>query len=304
MWPMTEALRFTGKMLGATVSRTADRWFVAIEVEVPDSQFYRTRTAHGVMGIDLGVKAAATLASGEIIEAPRPLKAAFRRLKIRGRRLSRKVEATKVFAGFAPKACLPKGACLPMSKNRQKSSGMLAGLHARIANIRADFVHKLTTRLCRENQAVGIEDLHVKGMLANNRLARAISDVTFGMFRSQIECKAKRYGTRLVIADHWYPSSRLYSVCGWKNEQLALRDREWGCPQCGTHHDRDLNAALNLQRLATVTALPVASPSSNGSATTEGVSIVVGEVTPARYEHGHRDDSEQEWNRVHDGARS
>jgi IS605 OrfB family transposase len=116
----------------------------------------------------------------------------------------------------------------------------LARLHARIANIRADFTHKLTTRLCRENQALVIEDLHVKGMLANDRLARAISDVGFGMFRSQMEYKAKRHGTRLVIADRWYPSSRLCSACGWKHESLTLNDRQWTCPKCGTRHERDL----------------------------------------------------------------
>jgi putative transposase len=295
---MTEALRFAGKILGATISRTADRWFVAIQVEVPDSQYYQARTAHGVTGIDLGIQAAVTLSSGEVIHAPKPLKAALRRLKIRSRRLSRKVEAAKGAAGFAPKNCLPKGAKLPTSNNRQKSSAMLARLHARIANIRADFVHKLTTRLCRENQAVVIEDLHIKGMLANDKLARAIQDVGFGMFRSQIEYKAKRYGTLLVIADRWYPSSRLCSVCGWKNEMLTLRDREWVCPECGTHHDRDLNAALNLKRLATATALPVASPSGNGGTAVEGVSAAVGKVTPVRHECGQQDTSGQEKNRA------
>jgi putative transposase len=251
-----------------------------------------------VTGIDLGIQAAVTLSSGEVIHAPKPLKAALRRLKIRSRRLSRKVEAAKGAAGFAPKNCLPKGAKLPTSNNRQKSSAMLARLHARIANIRADFVHKLTTRLCRENQAVVIEDLHIKGMLANDKLARAIQDVGFGMFRSQIEYKAKRYGTLLVIADRWYPSSRLCSVCGWKNEMLTLRDREWVCPECGTHHDRDLNAALNLKRLATATALPVASPSGNGGTAVEGVSAAVGKVTPVRHECGQQDTSGQEKNRA------
>ncbi|MFN9747768.1 MAG: RNA-guided endonuclease InsQ/TnpB family protein, partial [Burkholderiales bacterium] len=224
---MTESLRFNGKILGATVSRTADRWFVAIQVEVPDSTFQRYRTAHGVEGVDLGIKAAVTLSSGEAIEAPKPLKTALRRLKIRGRRVGRKVEAAKVQAGFGPSARLPKGTKLPSSNNRTKSSRTLAKLHARIAHVRADFMHKLTTRICRENQAVGIEDLNVKGMLANEKLARAISDVGFGMFRSQIEYKAKRYGTRWVMADRWYPSSRLCSNCGWKNETLKLKDREW-----------------------------------------------------------------------------
>lgn len=296
---MTEALRFEGRILGATVSRTADRWFIAVQVEVPDAQFYRQRTTDEIQGIDLGIKAAATLSSGESIEAPKPLKAALRRLKIRGRRVSRKLEAAKVAAGLAPNARLPKGTKLPVSNNRKKSSATLARLHARIAHIRADFTHKLTTRLCRENQTVVIEDLHVKGMLANDKLARAISDVGFGMFRSQMEYKAKRYDTRLVIAERWYPSSRLCSVCDWKNEALTLKDREWTCPQCGTHHDRDHNAAINLKRLATATALPVASPTGNGGAAAGMVPVVAGKVTPVRYECGQQDTSGQEKNRAH-----
>lgn len=283
---MTESLRFDGKILGATVSRTADKWFVAIQVDVPDAQFYQNRTAHDVTGVDLGLKAAATLSTGEAIEAPKPLKAALRRLKIRGRRVSRKLEAAKVQAGFNPNSRLPKGARLPVSNNCKKSFAALARLHAHIAHIRADFTHQLTTRLCRENQAVVIEDLHVKGMLANDKLARALSDVGFGMIRSQLEYKAKRYGTRLMVADRWYPSSRLCSVCGWKNEALTLKDREWVCPECGSHHDRDHNAALNLKRLVTATTLPVASPTGNGGAAAERVSAVVGKVTPVRYECG------------------
>jgi putative transposase len=281
---MTEALRFEGKILGATVSRTADRWFVAVQVEVPDTQFYRRRTSHEVNGVDLGVKAAVTLSNGEVIEAPKPLKAALRRLEIRSRRLSRKLEAAKEAAGLGRRTYLPKGTPLSVSNNRQKSVATLARLPARLANLRADFTHKLTTRLCRENQALGIEDLNVKGMLANEKLARAISDIGFGKFRSQIEYKATRYRTRLMIADRWYPSSRLCSVCGWKNEALTLRDREWSCGRCGAHHDRDLNAALNLKRLATVTALPVASPTSNGGAAAGRVPAVVGKVTPVRDE--------------------
>ncbi|MDN5274026.1 RNA-guided endonuclease TnpB family protein [Chloroflexus sp. MS-CIW-1] len=296
---MTEELRFKGKILGATVSRTADRWFVAIQVEVPDAQCYRRRTAHDVNGIDLGVTAAATISSGEVIEAPKPLNAALRRLKIRGRRLSRKLQAAKEMAGFGRHARLPKGTRLPVSNNRRKSAATLARLYARLANLRADVTHKLTTRLCRENQAVVIEDVNVKGMLANERLARAISDVGFGVFRSQVEYKAKRYGTHLIIADRWYPSSRLCSKCGWKNEALTLSDREWVCAQCGAHHDRDLNAARNLKRLATETALPVASPTSNGGAAAGTVPAAAGKVTPVRDDGGHQDTSGQEENRAH-----
>jgi len=296
---MTEELRFAGTMLGATVSRTADRWFVAIQVEVPDAQCYRRRTSHEVNGVDLGIKAAATISSGEVVEAPKPLKAALRRLNIRSRRLSRKLQAAKKAAGCERRARLPKGTRLPVSNNRRTSAATLARLHARLANLRADFTHKLTTRLCRENQAFVIEDGNVKGMLANEKLARAIADVGVGMLRSQVEYKAKRYGTRLVIADRWYPSSRLCSICGWKNEALTLRDREWVCAQCGAHHDRDLNAARNLKRLATVTALPVASPTSNGGAAAGTVPAAAGKVTLVRDDGGHQDTSGQEENRAH-----
>jgi putative transposase len=153
---------------------------------------------------------------------------AVQRHQISRSALSRKLEAAKEMAGYGRHACLPKGTRLPVSNNRQKSAATLARLHARLANLRADFTHKLTTRLCRENQALVIEDLNVKGMLANEKLARAISDVGFGVFRSQLEYKAKRYGTHLIIADRWYPSSQLCSICGWRipDEEMPLRYRQ------------------------------------------------------------------------------
>lgn len=167
---MTEALRFEGKISGATVSRLADRWFIAISVEVSKAQFYWARTKPGIVGVDLGLKAAATLSSSKTIQAPKPLKAALRRLRIRSRRISRKLEIAKVAVGFAPSARLPKGTRLPVSNNRRKSAAALARLHARITTIRADFTPKLSTGLCCENQVV-IEDLPVKGMLASDKLA-------------------------------------------------------------------------------------------------------------------------------------
>ncbi len=256
---MTEALRFEGKILGATVSRHADRWYIAIQVDVPNSKAKLKRTGHGKKGVDFGLKAAATLSTGESIPSPRPLKAALRRLKIRGRSLCRKINAAKEKMGLKKNEKIPKGTRLPQSNNQKKSSLKLAKSHARIVNLRADFSHKLTTRLCRENQAVAIEDLNVSGMLKNHKLARAISDVGFGSIRRQLEYKAIRYDTRLIIADRWYPSSKLCSSCDWKNESLTLKDRSWRCQSCKTFHDREINAAINLERLASDTALPVAS---------------------------------------------
>jgi putative transposase len=256
---MTESLRFSGKILGATVSRRADRWFVAIQVEVHLTQAKRKRISDDIKGIDFGIKAAVTLSDGESIVSPRPLKSALRRLKIRGRSVSRKCKAAKKLLGLKQNELLSKGTRLPISNNRKKSSLKLAKLHARIVNLRADFTHKLTTRFCRENQTIVIEDLNVSGMLRNEKLAKAISDIGFGEIRRQLEYKAKRYDTRIIVANRFYPSSKLCSICYWKNKSLTLKERTWICQNCDTFHDRDQNAAMNLKRLATVNALPVAS---------------------------------------------
>jgi len=302
---LAEALRFSGKIMGATVSREADYWFLAVQVEVLDEEALRRSIGDGVIGVDLGVSSAATLSTGEKIAAPRPLRSALRRLRIRSRRHLRKTKAAKAVAGIV--GAIPKGTRLPKSANQVKGARRLARLHARIAWVRADFIHKLTTRLCRENQAVAIEDLHVKGMLANARLARSIADVGFYEIRRQLQYKAKRYGTMIVLADRWYPSSKLCSACWQKNATLTLAERVWSC-SCGVLHDRDVNAAINLQRLATGalaarTALPVASPAATLDTAARMVPAADGEVTPVRYEHGQQDGSGQEEDAAHFRAR-
>ncbi len=302
---LSEALRWPGKIMAGSVSREADDWFLAVQVDVPDDVARCRRSGSGIAGVDLGITAAATFDSGYKVAAPRPLKAALRRLRIRSRRQSRKHEAAKARTGI--EAAVPKGTKLPKSKNQTKGAKALARLHARIARVRRDFLHKLTTRLCRENQAVGIEDLHVKGMLANHRLARSIADIGFYEFRRQLLYKAQRYGTRIVVADRWYPSSRLCSGCGAKNSRLTLGERSWTCG-CGARHDRDVNAAINLQRLATAalgveTALPVASQALTPGTAAGTVPAAGGKVTPVRYEHGQQDGSGQEENAEHLCAR-
>lgn len=299
---LREALRWPGRILGASVSREADRWFLSVQVEVPDEVARLPRTGAGVTGVDLGVSSAATLSSGEKLAAPRPLKAALRRLRIRSRRQARKLEAAKAAAGLSGR--IPKGTRLPVSHNRTKGTKALARLHVRIARTRRDFIHKLTARLCRENQAVAIEDLNVGGMLANVRLSRAIADVGFYEFRRQLQYKALRYGTHLVLADRWYPSSKLCSGCGWRNAGLTLSARNWTCAECGAHHDRDVNAAVNLQRLATGAlaarkALPEASLAATPGTAAGQASAGGGEVTPVRHEHGQQDDSGQEEEGAH-----
>ena len=303
---LREQLRWPGRIMGASVGRQAEHWYLAVQVEVPDHVARLRRTDDGITGVDLGVSAAATLSNGEKIAAPRPLAAALRRLRIRSRRQSRKLEAAKAAAGI--KGPIPKGTRLPESKNRTCGARALARLHERIARVRADFMHKLTTRLCRENQTVVIEDLNVRGMLANARLARAISDVGFYEFRRQLQYKAKRYGTQLVLANRWYPSSKLCSACGERNAALCLGERTWTCAACGAHHDRDLNAAINLQRLATgahaaQTALPVASRAVTPGTAAGAGPAADGKVTPVRHEHGQQDGSGQEENAAHLCAR-
>jgi putative transposase len=277
---MREALRFSGKILGATVSRIANRWFIAIQVDVPNNQAMKKRSGDETTGVDFGIKAAATLSSGESIASPKPLKSALRRVKMKGRSVSRKLEAAKktILKDSKQK--------IPLSNNRKKSSLKLAKQHARIVNLRADFTHKLTARLCRENQTIVIEDLHVAGMLKNKKLARAINDVGFGAIRRQLEYKSLRYGNKLIIANRWYPSSKMCSNCHWINHSLTLKERNWDCKNCGVSHDRDINAAINLKRLATETALPVASYSAMNDTKIEIISILGGKVTPVRYECG------------------
>jgi putative transposase len=302
---MTETLRFAGKILGATVSRTAARWFIAIQVDVPDEQARRRRTGHGVAGADIGINSAVTLSTGEKIVAPKPLKAALRRLKIRSRRLARQVEAAKRRAGI--QGPLPKGTRLQTSANQKKCAASLAKLHARVTNVRADFLHKLTARLCRENQAVGLETLNVKGMLANDRLSRALSDVGLGEFARQMQYKALRHGTLLVKADQWYPSSKQCHVCHALHQGLTLKDREWTCAGCGTHHDRDDNASQNLKQLVAAAlaekTLPVASRSATKDTAAGRVPAAVGKVTPVRDEFRQQEGSGQEGNCAHFCAR-
>ena len=222
---MREEVRFAGHILSVTISRRADAWYASFAIEVeyePD-----VRIDDRTVGVDLGITALATLSDDSPkVLAPTPLRRYLQKLKRLSRGLSRKRRG---------------------SKNRAKAKTKLARLHRRIADIRADVLHKLTTSLTRYRTIV-IEDLNVSGMLANRCLSRAISDVGFCEFRRQLEYKAAMAGSTVVVADRWYPSSKLCSACGVKNQDLTLSERTWTCLSCGTFHDRDLNAARNLAR--------------------------------------------------------
>lgn len=142
---------------------------------------------------------------------------------------------------------LPKGMRMAVSNNLKRGYAQVAKQHYRVACVRRDFQHKFTTSICRENQAIVVEDLNVNGMLKNRRLARSIADIGRGEIRRQLTNKAARYGCELIVADRWFPSSKTCSDCGHKLQLLKLSARSWECPECGSPHDRDINAAINLK---------------------------------------------------------
>lgn len=222
---MRESLRFTGKIMSATISRVADKWFVSITVDTPDKSTLTQTKNQGYVGVDLGISALATLSTGEAIKGPKPHKQLLGRIKRLSRSLSRK----------------EKG-----SQNRKKAKLKLAKLHARIRCIRQDALHQLTTDLTKRFKHIGIEDLNVKGMLKNRKLSRSIADMGFFEFKRQLQYKSEWYGAEVILADRWFPSSKLCSACGHKNDALKLSIRKWVCQNCYTQHDRDLNAAINL----------------------------------------------------------
>ena len=221
---LTESLRFQGKILAGTISRVADDWFLSVQVQLPDEYQRETVESTATVGIDLGLKTFAVTSSGQEIVAPKPLKANLKRLQHLSRKHSRKVKG---------------------SNNRKKSTGHLAKLHQRIANIRKDFIHKFTSKLLRENQTAVIEDLSLVGML--QLWGRAVSDVGFAETRRQLEYKAPLYHRNLVIADRFFPSTKMCCECGAIKARMGLDEREYICEKCGIITPRDFNAALNLR---------------------------------------------------------
>jgi putative transposase len=189
---MCEALRFTGAIVSTSVSKTAGRWFASITVDTPDDLIQPQANNQGAVGIDLGVTVLATLSDGDKKPGPKAHRRLLKRLKRLSRGHSRKVKG---------------------SANRRKAKDKLARLYARIANIRQDSLHQFTTSVTRRFDNIGIEDLNVKGMTQNRCLARVVSDMGFGELRRQLEYKAALRGGRVVVADRWYPSSKMCSNC-------------------------------------------------------------------------------------------
>lgn len=212
----------------ATVSKTPDgRYFVSFACEVAIDVLPLTGVA---LGLDLGIKDVVVASDGVKSGNPRHLKKQLRHLKKQQRRLSR----------------MQKG-----SNRRRRQRGKVARIHAHIAAMRSDFLHKTTTAIVKSADVIALEGLNVAGMVKNHHLAGAISDVGMGEFRRQIEYKAAWYGRTVVVADRWFPSSKTCSACGSYQAKMPLSVRDWTCPDCGARHDRDVNAAKNIRSFAT-----------------------------------------------------
>jgi putative transposase len=222
--------------MSATVRRDGVRWHVAFTVEVERAERQPARPGP-VVGVDVGIKHLAVLSTGELVPNPRHLSNAQQRLRALGRALARKVGPDRRTGRRA-------------SNRWQRAQTRLGRAHARVAHLRRDSLHKLTTRLASEHATVVVEDLNVSGMLRNRGLARHIADAGFTELRRQLTYKTQWNGGRMLTADRWYPSSKTCSGCGTVKTKLALSEREYECEACGLVVDRDLNAARNLAALA------------------------------------------------------
>ena len=223
-----EELRFVGKIVSVTISRTAHRWFASVSVEVENTEVVDIST-HPTLGIDVGINTLATLDDGTKYENPRPLRRYERKLKREQRKLSRKVF---------------------LSENWYKQKRIVERIHYRIACIRKDAHHKATTEIVREASKIGIETLLVTNLLKNRKLAKALSDSALGGFLEKLKTKAESLGILIIQADRFFASSKTCSSCGEKKDYLALSERAYHCRRCGMSIDRDVNAAINLKHLA------------------------------------------------------
>jgi putative transposase len=233
--------RGNARILAATISRTADRWYVSFTAEVqravPPSPSAAQRRA-GPVGVDVGICNLAVLSTGQVIANPRALEHAQRRLRRLNRQLARR---------YGPRA--PDGTLRTPSIGWQESQRRLGRAHAQIAQVRRDSLHKLTTRLAASHDTIVVERLNVAGMTRNRRLARAVADAGVAELRRQLAYKTTWYGSALIEANRWYPSSKTCSACRTVKAKLPLNARTFQCEACSIRIDRDLNAARNLAAL-------------------------------------------------------
>lgn len=224
-----------GKIKTTTISKTpSGEYYVSLLVECDTPLSFKKRiTENTTVGIDVGIKTFATLSDGIVFDNPRHLAANLRRLRREQRKLSRRYKKGK--------------SASEQSKNWHKQRIIVAKLHQKIANKRTDFLHKASTEITNRYDTICLEDLNVRGMLKNSKLAKYIADVSWSEFGRQLQYKANWRGKNIVYIGKFDPSSKICSNCGYYFKELTLSMREWGCQKCGTYHDRDQNAAQNIK---------------------------------------------------------
>ena len=215
---------FDGLIKSVTISKNpSGKYYVSVLVEQIEKE--KLSESESAIGIDLGLKEFCSTSDGEMIENPRYLQKSENRLRKLQKDLSR---------------------CNKGSKNREKCRIKVARQYEKITNQRKDFLHKLSKRFIDENQIICLEDLSVKNMMSDHQIAKSIADVSWSKFVRQLKYKADWYGREIIQIDKWYPSSQICSTCGYKSGKKELHVREWTCPECGTLHERDVNAAINI----------------------------------------------------------
>lgn len=241
---MSERLRFEGRVLGARISFDSGLWWISVQVQTEIEPLKSNN--NNIIGIDMGIKYLAKTSNGNEYHNPKALYKYQDKLAKLQQKLDRQLRATNPDC-YDKNGVGIKGKKPTLSNRAKKTKTQIQAINRKIANIRRDASHKMTTEITQNNGIICIEDLNIKGMMQNGRLAKAISDAALYEKRRQLEYKAALNGGIIIAVDRWFPSSKMCNVCGLINADLQLSDRFWECKECETIHDRDENAAINIK---------------------------------------------------------